>query len=168
MTIEMDRILPFELEHLFSFRLDIGELEVLGPLAEGLQAHAYIAGGEVDGPKVKGRICPVGGNWAVIGTDGVSRIDYRLTIKSNDGALIYVNLKGLSDFGPDAYNQYFGAEGSRGAGDDLPPIRRHHTGGRCRSAHADYQWLNRVYCVGIGQFDADAFEVFYNIYAIVE
>ncbi len=91
-----------------------------------------------------------------------------MTIQTDDGALIYVNLQGLSDFGEDAYHQYFGSEGERGAGDDLPQIRRHHTGGRCRTSHADYLWLNRVYCVGIGHFDTEAFEVFYNIYAIVE
>ncbi|MDQ6676125.1 MAG: DUF3237 domain-containing protein [Acidobacteriota bacterium] len=45
--------------------------EVVGPLPDGIRATAYILGGEADGPRLRGTVLPVGGDWILLRTDGV-------------------------------------------------------------------------------------------------
>ena len=61
----------YHLEHIMSFTAKVRhELEVIGQLPEGLRANGYIIDGEVTGPKVSGRLRPVGGDWLTVRTDG--------------------------------------------------------------------------------------------------
>ena len=65
----------------------------------------YVTGGEVTGPKLRGKLRPVGADWFTLRTDGVLVLDVRATIESDDGALIYVTYRGLTDFGEGSYDQ---------------------------------------------------------------
>jgi Protein of unknown function (DUF3237) len=78
----------YSLEHIFSFTVNISEPEVIGPVPEGLRINGYIAGGEVSGPRLSGKLRAVGGDWLTIRKDGVAIIDVRATIEVHDGALI--------------------------------------------------------------------------------
>jgi hypothetical protein len=154
-------LLQFELDHIFSFTIGIATLESVGFCPEGLRTNAYATGGKVDGPRVRGQVRPVGGNWPVLRQDGVALIDYRLTIETEEGALLYVTCTGVSDFGEDAYHMV-----ARGEAGQLTRYRDHRTGVQCHTAHPDYLWLNRVHCIGIGQFDSQDMTVRYDIYVV--
>jgi hypothetical protein len=52
--------------------------------------NLYVTGGKVQGPKVNGKLLPVGGDWLTIRTDGVGILDVRATIETHDAALIYL------------------------------------------------------------------------------
>jgi len=95
----------YRLEHIMSFAAKIGEREVIGPVSEGLLWNVHVTGGEVTGPKVFGKIRPLSGDWLTIRRDGVAILDVRLTIETNDGALIYVTYYGTMDRGEDGYEQ---------------------------------------------------------------
>jgi Protein of unknown function (DUF3237) len=82
-----------------SFAVKVGEREVIGPVPEGLRSNVHVTGGEVTGPKVFGKIRPLSGDWLTIRRDGVAILDVRLTIETNEGALIYVTYYGTSDRG---------------------------------------------------------------------
>jgi hypothetical protein len=159
---ETHGLLKFELEHIFSFTIGIAALESIGFCPEGLRTNAYSTGGSVHGPRLRGQIRPVGGNWPVLRQDGVALIDYRLTLETDDGALIYVTCEGVSDFGEEAYQQV-----ARGEAGQLSRYRDHRTGVQCHTAHSAYRWLNRVHCLGIGQFDSQEMTVHYDIYVVV-
>jgi hypothetical protein len=49
-----------------------------------------LVGGRSEGPRVKAALQTVAGDWITNRTDGSSRLDVRLTLKTDDGALILV------------------------------------------------------------------------------
>ena len=152
-------MIDYRLEHVFSFTATVASpLEVIGPVPEGVRVNVYCTGGEVSGPKVHGRLRPVGGDWLTIRTDGVAILDVRITIETHDGALIYVTYTGVIDFGEDGYQKFLQQA--------LPPTAPIRVAPRFLTAHPNYQWLNRLQCLGIGETDVEHNEVRYDVYAV--
>jgi hypothetical protein len=130
-----------------SYSVQLHPPEVIGPVPEGLRANFYVASGEVTGPKVYGKLHPVGGDWLTIRTDGVGILDVRGTIETREEALIYVTYKGVADLGADGYERFL-----RG---DLPHTVPLRIVPRVQTAHPDFQWLNRLQCLGIGEINTE-------------
>jgi uncharacterized protein DUF3237 len=95
----MQPMFEYDLEHLLCFTVKIAEPEVIGPVPEGLRVNGYILGGEVTGPRVSGKLRPVGGDWLMIRKDGVAVLDVRATIETHDGALIDLSYWGIPRYG---------------------------------------------------------------------
>jgi Protein of unknown function (DUF3237) len=100
----------------------------------------------------------VGGDWLTLRTDGMGILDVRATIETQEEALIYVSYTGVGDLGEDGYERFL-----RGEGGGIVPLR---VVPRFLTAHSDYQWLNRLQCVGIGQVNLESLEVGYDVYAL--
>jgi hypothetical protein len=49
-----------------------------------------ISGGEFSGPDLRGEVLPGGADWQIVRGDGVAELEARYTLRSDDGALIYV------------------------------------------------------------------------------
>jgi hypothetical protein len=153
-------MIEYRLEHLFSYSATLANPpEVIGPVPEGIRVNFYVTGGEVSGPKVRGKLRPVGGDWLTIRADGVGILDVRATIETHDGALIYVVYAGVVDMGEDGYQKFL-------RGEPLPSGLAIRTAPRCHTAHPDYKWLNRLQCVGVGQAVLERSEVRYDVYAV--
>ena len=150
----------YTMEHLFSYTATL-EMppETIGPVPGGARVNVYITGGEVEGPKLQGKLRPVGADWLTVRPDGVAYLDVRATVEANDGALIYVTYNGVLDMGADGYQKFLDGE--------IPPsgtpIR---TNPWCHTAHPDYIWMNRCLCVGIGEAYLERGEVRYDVYAV--
>ncbi len=54
-----------------------------------------LPGGTVNGPKISGKVLPPGGDWVRVMPSGALRLDVRLTIETDDGALIYMTYGGV-------------------------------------------------------------------------
>ena len=147
-----------ELEYLFSYWATLAPPEVIGPMAEGIRVHFYVTAGEVSGPKMRGRLRTVGGDWLLLRPDGVGLLDVRATMELDNGAIVYTTYGGLLDLGPNGHNLFL--QGILPARVDLRIVPRYHT------SHPDYLWLNRLQCVGVGVFDRDELRVSYDIYAM--
>src|SRR5215467_3960517 len=52
-------------------------------------------GGWVEGPRIKGTLMGPGGDWLRAMPSGIFRIDVRVTIKTDDGELIYTSYNGV-------------------------------------------------------------------------
>src|SRR5215467_8341259 len=52
-------------------------------------------GGWVKGPRITGKIIAPGGDWVTVTPSGVSRLDVRLLIETDDGAHIYMTYNGI-------------------------------------------------------------------------
>lgn len=146
------------LEHIFSFTGTLEPPLPVGPVPEGIRMIFPITGGEVTGPKVRGRVVPGGGDWLTGRRDGVAILDVRLTIETDDGALIYMFYTGVSDLGPDGYDRV-----SRG---ELPPLLKLRTAPRFLTAHPAYEWMNRVQCIAVGESVTMELRVGYDVYAV--
>src|SRR5829696_2751553 len=95
-----------QLEHICSYWATVTAPEVIGPLAEGVRVNVYVTDGEVSGPKMRGRVRPVGGDWLTLRPDGVGVLDVRATIELEDGALIYTTYNGVADLGAGGYDRF--------------------------------------------------------------
>lgn len=161
-------MIDYKLEYLFSY---IGKLasssysgtlpsnpEMIGPLAEGLRVNFYSTGGVITGSKLRGKLRPVGGDWVTVRRDGVALLDVRTTFETHDGALILVTYQGIVDFGEDGYDRFLQG--------DIPPVVPIRMSPRFSTSHADYLWLNRLQCLGIGEYYPSESEAKYDVYAV--
>jgi Protein of unknown function (DUF3237) len=57
-------------------------------------------GGWVEGPRIKGKIVPPSGDWLKTTASGIYRLDVRLTVQTDDGAILYVSYNGVSQCDP--------------------------------------------------------------------
>ena len=57
----------------------------------------------LDGPRLKGKLMGSGGDWMLAGSDGFMRMDVRVQIETDDGAIICAHY-----FGPAEANQKLG------------------------------------------------------------
>jgi hypothetical protein len=105
----------YKLEHICSYTGTLGSPpEIIGPVPEGIRVDFYSTGGEITGPNIRGKVCPVGGDWVTVRKDGVAYLDVRTTFETHDGALILVTYQGVVDFGEDGYVQISAGRGADG------------------------------------------------------
>ena len=151
---------PLEPRHVTSYRANLSAPEVIGPVAEGLRFNIYVTGGELAGPKIKGKLRSVGADWLTIRTDGVGILDVRATIETHDGALIYTTYRGVAQLGEDGYKNFLDGVPPPAAG---IPLRIHPV---YQTSHPAYLWVNRAFCIGVGKAFLDQSYVSYDIYEI--
>jgi hypothetical protein len=154
-----EAMIAFQMDHIMSYTAKLTGLEMIGAVPDGIRANIYVTGGEVTGPKVRGKILPVGGDWFTIRRDGVCVLDVRATIQADNGGLIYVSYLGNIDLGENGYDEFLRGNGAKSGA----PIR---VSPRFLTSNADYLWLNRLHCLGIGQLFPDRSEVAYDVYAV--
>jgi Protein of unknown function (DUF3237) len=153
-------MIQYRLDHIMSYTAKLTGPEMIGTVPDGIRANIYVTGGEVTGPKVRGRILPVGGDWLTVRRDGVGVLDVRATIEADNGGLIYFSYLGSIDLGEDGYDEFLRGNGPKsGAAIRMSP--------RFLTSNADYLWLNRLHCLGIGQAFLDRSEVAYDVYAVL-
>jgi len=153
-------VFEYRLEHVMSFYINAQFPEMIGPVPEGIQLNFYITGGEISGPKVVGKVRPVGGDWMTVRRDGVAILDIKGTLETQDGALIYATLDGTFDFGEDGYDKI-----SRGW--HPPSGAPFRASPRFRTAHPNYLWLNRGHFLSIGAAFTERLRIEYEIYAVL-
>jgi hypothetical protein len=149
----------YRLEHVFSYYITAKFPEVVGHLPEGLRLNFYFSGGEMTGPKLFGKVRPVGGDWLIVRRDGIGILDVRATLETRDGALIYATLGGTIDFGEDGYERM-------SQGKPPPSGAPFRTSPRFESAHPSYLWLNRLHYIGIGATYIERSRMSYDVYAV--
>jgi hypothetical protein len=152
-------LIRYTLEHIFSFTgRGAGTPEAIGALPEGLRVNFYNVGGEITGPRIRGKLRPVGGDWVTVRKDGIALLDARVTLETEDGALILATYPGTIDFGEDGYDRFL-----RGA---LPPAAQVRISPRFYTGHPEYLWLNRLHSLGIGEYKPADRCVSYDVYAV--
>lgn len=88
--------MPIELRHLCDFSIDFQPIQYI-PTGAGMRANYVIKEGVVTGERFNGEFVSGGGDWAVVGTDQVARLDVRATIRADDGQLVFVTNTGRID-----------------------------------------------------------------------
>ena len=151
-------MIQFQPELVCSYAGRLSPPEVIGPLPDGIRVNFYSIGGDVTGPRLRGKVRPVGGDWMTVQKDGMALQDVRTTFETEDGALILVTYRGLIDLGEDGYEKFLRGE--------LPSRARMRTSPRFLTSHPEYLWLNRLHCFGLGEYRADSNEARYDVYAV--
>jgi hypothetical protein len=81
-----------------AYRLEavLGEPLELGEVSQGHRRIVPQIGGTFDGPDLKGKLVPgVSADWQIVLPDGTALGDIRYTLQTDDGALLYVQSRGV-------------------------------------------------------------------------
>ena len=121
-------------------------------------------GGLVRGPRIKGDLVPPGGDWSRVLTSGVLRLDVRLTIKTDDGALIFVSYNGVERDRPASEQKGNPEQHVIGPED----VRVWMIAPTFETSAPQYAWLNETQAVGkmVEFMDGPGGYVKYEIYAV--
>lgn len=146
----------------FLFRMPIeveAPLQMVGQTPFGDRRIAKVAGGSFEGPKLKGRVLPGGGDWLLLRTDGVLQLDVRLTMETDDGDLIYMTYRGLRHGPAEVIDRL-----NRGEAVD-PSEYYFRTAPFFETASERYGWLNRIVSVATGH--RQAIGPVYDVYQVL-
>ena len=103
----------------------------LGTVPHGMRSIVPVTGGDFEGPRLRGKVLPGGDDWLLVRPDGVLELDLRITLETDDHALIYMTFQGLR------HGDYFRT---------LP---------RFETSAEPYAFLNRIVSVGVGEARPD-------------
>ena len=134
-----------ELRFAFEIDVEVGTPLDLGQTQAGHRRIVPIAGGLVSGPRLAGRVLPVGADWQILRPDGTADLDARYTIQSDDGALIYVVNRGVRH-GPAEVL----ARINRGERVD-PASYYFRSSASFETSAPQHAWLTRAVVLGVGE-----------------
>jgi len=118
---------------LMLLRLDTAPIEDIGRTPHGALVIFPIVGGSFEGERLRGKVLAGGADWVSTDAEGVLELDARITLETDDGALIHLTFSGVRD---DA-NHYFRT---------VPLFE---------TASPKYAFLNRLLAVGVGEIRAE-------------
>jgi hypothetical protein len=95
------------------------------------------------GPHIKGTLVPPGGDWLRVMPSGDMRLDVRVTLKTDDGALIYVSYNGVLKESPE--NE---AKANKGEVLTDKDIAYFVIAPTFETSSPKYVWLNGVQAIG--------------------
>src|SRR5262249_17891012 len=117
----------------------------LGTVPHGIRTIIPVIGGDFEGPRLRGKILPGGGDWLVLRSDGVLELDLRITLEHHDHALFKMTFQGLRHGPPEVI-------AALGRGEVVDPASYYfRTVPRFETSTEKYAFLNRIVTVGVGE-----------------
>jgi hypothetical protein len=144
---------------LFRLREQVPPLYVVGETPNAFRRIGVITGGVFEGERLSGEVLSGGNDWQDVRKDNCVKLDVRLLLKTTDGALIVMTYQVLRH-GPPAVMQ------ALDRGETVDPASYYfRLSGLFETAAPQYDWLNRVFAVGIGDRPPDG--PIYNIFELL-
>lgn len=137
--------LDASLELVFETRVDFTpDRCIFGPLPDGSsQGYTPISGGEIYGPRLRGRVIPgSGADYANVRADKVIEIASHYLLEADDGTKIYINNRGFL---------VPAASGQANIVDGTPQPAYFRFSPQFRVEAGPHDWLNRTLFVGSGE-----------------
>jgi len=133
-----------KLEFIFAAHVTVDPPLDLGDVGKGGRRIVPIAGGDFSGPDIRGTVVPGGADWQVLRSDGVAELEARYTLRTDDGALIYVRNVAFRHGAPEVI-------AALAAGQPVDANSYYFRGATFfETSAARYQWLTKhiVICTG--------------------
>lgn len=138
-----------DFRYLCSYRADFSEpQQMVGRSHFGRRMIAALTGGVVEGDRLSGRVLPGGGDWATIDAKGTLRLDARVTLETDDGAMIYVSYRGV--LRPMSVVNELASKGGPQTDEDRARVY-FRTAPIFETGDERYAWLNDIVTVGMGE-----------------
>jgi Protein of unknown function (DUF3237) len=134
-----------EYELLYKIDLSLEKGVELGKTPVGTRVIYSIKGGTFEGPKLKGKVKPIGGDWVLRLDSLTTKLDVRLLLETDDGQLISSTYTGFVHKNTDGTTYW-----------RITPV--------FETGSNKYAWLNYLIAVGVGKFREGG--VSYEVYAI--
>ena len=134
---------------LMTLTVAVAGAQKIGAVPHGTRVTALIGGGHFEGPRLRGKVLPGSGDWTLLRGDGVLELDLRITLETDDAALIHMTSFGLRHGPPEVI-----AAIARGAAVD-PSTYYFRTTPRFETEHPKYASLNQLLAVSSGDRRAE-------------
>jgi len=129
---------------LFVMHLNVRPLQMIGETPGGFRRVGVVPGGRFSGARLAGEVLEGGSDWQSVRHDGSTALDVRLVLKTDDGALIGMNYRGVRQ-GPAEVI----ARLEKGEPVD-PAAYYFRIAPLFETAAPHYAWLNKIVAVGTG------------------
>ena len=121
-------------------------VEIAAPLSVGMTPLGErriipIVGGRFEGEKLSGDVLPGGADWQLVRPDGTVLLEARYTLRTRDGALVYVRNRGVRSGPPEVLARIARGEAVDPASYYFRTVPQFETGA------PQYAWLNDLVAV---------------------
>jgi len=134
-----------ELRFAFEVAVAVSTPLDLGITQNGHRRIVLIASGQVEGPRLNGRVLPGSADWQILRPDGAAELDARYTIETDRHTFIYVVNRGVRHGPPDVLQKL-----NRGEHVD-PSAYYFRTTATFETSDPDCKWLERAIVIGVGE-----------------
>jgi hypothetical protein len=147
------------LKRVYRLEATLGDPLDLGDVVQGHRRIVPLTGGTFTGPELIGTLLPgVSADWQIVLPDGTALGDIRYTLRTDDGALLYVQSRGVRHGSPEVLARI-------GRGDDVDASEyTFRTSTQIETAAADLDWLNKGVFIGVAGRQAE--RVIYETYLV--
>jgi Protein of unknown function (DUF3237) len=129
---------------LFVMRLAVKPLQIVGETPATLR-RIGVFGGSFEGGRLSGVVLEGASDWQGVHRDGATALDVRMILKTHDDALIGMTYRGMRHGPADVIKRLE-------QGETVDPASYYfRTSGFFETSAPQYDWLNRIITVGIGQ-----------------
>lgn len=148
-------------EFLFDMEATLKAPQVVGPVLTGTRVILLVSEGSVKSNKLTGTLLPGSGDWGLIVDSTTFKVDARATIKTDDGALIYMTYSGVIHAEAKQFAMLLG-----GRSNEVPASDYYfRTNPVFETSAPKYAWLNHTLAIGVGRMPSPG-KITYRIYAI--
>ena len=129
---------------LMTLQVFVAPPQKLGAVPHGTRVIAPITSGTFEGARLHGRVLAGGGDWTLLRSDGVLELDLRITLETDEGALIYMSSFGLRHGPPEVL-------AALANGESVDPSKYYfRTTPRFETSASQYAFLNRLIAISSG------------------
>ena len=134
----MSRLPEPRLTRVYRLEAVLGEPLDLGDVSQGHRRIVPLTGGTFGGPELNGKLLPgASADWQIVLPDGTTLGDIRYTLQTDDGALLYVQSRGVRHGSAEVLARL-------GRGDDVDASEyTFRTSTQIETASARLDWLNK-------------------------
>src|SRR3954454_7770726 len=129
------------------YRLDavLGEPLDLGEVSQGRRRIVPQIGGTFEGPHLRGKLLPgVSADWQIVLPDGTALADIRYTLQTDNGALLYVQSRGVRHGSPEVLERL-------GRGEEVDASEyTFRTSTQIETAGPALEWVNKGVFISVG------------------
>jgi hypothetical protein len=117
----------------------------LGEITQGHRRIVPLSGGTVSGPEINGSLVPgASADWQIVLPDGTALGDIRYTLRTNGGALLYVQSRSVRHGSAEVLARL-------GRGEDVEASEyTFRTSTQIETADPELDWLNRGIFISVG------------------
>ena len=146
-----------DLRHLCDISIDIDVQAIPSPAANRM--NFALRRGAFEGDRLRGTMRSNSGDWLVLGSDNIGRIDVRSTMETEDGELIYMTNTGRIAIPEEEL-------GALGSGEHLSWDRLYaRSAPLFETGSEKYSWLNGITTVAVNEIAID--HVDYRIFEVL-